>query len=109
VAEGVRGGRPRSPEVELDRATAIRPRPHTRRAGDVIVIAGKGHEEGRSSHGRRLPFSDVEVVRAWLAAGRASRTHEFVGAVLAVGNMSHLKDAGLEQAVGADERLEPQP
>ena len=74
LAEGVRiGGRAR-PEVELDRALAITGALATAAAGDVVVIAGKGHEDGQVVAGRRLPFSDTAVVRAWLAAARVTDT-----------------------------------
>jgi len=42
------------------------------RAGDVVVIAGKGHERGQEFAGGRVePFDDVEVAREALAAVRA--------------------------------------
>jgi UDP-N-acetylmuramoyl-L-alanyl-D-glutamate--2,6-diaminopimelate ligase len=31
--------------------------------GDVVVIAGKGHEQGQEIAGRVLPFDDREVAR----------------------------------------------
>jgi UDP-N-acetylmuramoyl-L-alanyl-D-glutamate--2,6-diaminopimelate ligase len=37
------------------------------RAGDVLVIAGKGHEEGQIVGGVTLPFSDHAVARAAIA------------------------------------------
>jgi len=39
-------------------------------AGDVLVLAGKGHEEGQIVGDEILPFNDVEVARA-LAGGTA--------------------------------------
>ena len=51
-------------EVELDRARAITRAVSLARPGDVVVIAGKGHETGQQLRGRTLPFSDVGVVRA---------------------------------------------
>jgi UDP-N-acetylmuramoyl-L-alanyl-D-glutamate--2,6-diaminopimelate ligase len=37
--------------------------------GDVVVIAGKGHEQGQEfANGRRLPFDDAQVAREQLRA-----------------------------------------
>ena len=36
-------------------------------AGDVLLIAGKGHETGQIIKGVTLPFSDHEAVHAILA------------------------------------------
>ncbi len=52
--------------IEEDRASAICQAIKGARAGDVVLIAGKGHEEYQESRGRRLPFSDAEVARASL-------------------------------------------
>ncbi|MDB5532078.1 MAG: UDP-N-acetylmuramoylalanyl-D-glutamate--2,6-diaminopimelate ligase, partial [Hyphomicrobiales bacterium] len=35
--------------------------------GDVLVVAGKGHETGQIVRGTVLPFSDHEAVRHALA------------------------------------------
>jgi UDP-N-acetylmuramoyl-L-alanyl-D-glutamate--2,6-diaminopimelate ligase len=33
-------------------------------AGDVLVVAGKGHEQGQTIRGETHPFDDAAVVRA---------------------------------------------
>ena len=50
-------------EIELDRRTAIERALEQAQPGDVVVIAGKGHEQGQEIAGRKLPFDDREVVR----------------------------------------------
>ena len=54
--------------VEIgDRAEAIRRAVAMLGAGDVLVVAGKGHETGQIVGTKTLPFSDHEAVRAALA------------------------------------------
>jgi UDP-N-acetylmuramoyl-L-alanyl-D-glutamate--2,6-diaminopimelate ligase len=53
-----------------DRKTAIRSALEWARAGDVLVIAGKGHETYQIVGTEVLPFDDREVVRALLAGRR---------------------------------------
>jgi UDP-N-acetylmuramoyl-L-alanyl-D-glutamate--2,6-diaminopimelate ligase len=50
--------------VELDRARAIELAISMARPADVVVIAGKGHEQVQEVAGASLPFSDAEVARA---------------------------------------------
>jgi UDP-N-acetylmuramoyl-L-alanyl-D-glutamate--2,6-diaminopimelate ligase len=50
-----------------DRAEAIRVAIQGLQAGDVLVVAGKGHETGQIVGDRTLPFSDHEVIRAAIA------------------------------------------
>ena len=50
-----------------DRADAIRRGLAMLRAGDALLLAGKGHETGQIVAGRTLPFSDADVARAALA------------------------------------------
>lgn len=70
LIQGLRvGGRARW-ELELDRAAAISGALATAGAGDVVIVAGKGHERGQVARGRTAPFSDVEVVQRRLAARR---------------------------------------
>jgi UDP-N-acetylmuramoyl-L-alanyl-D-glutamate--2,6-diaminopimelate ligase len=51
-----------------DRAEAIRVAINAARPGDVLVIAGKGHEQGQEVAGVIHPFSDVDEAGAALAA-----------------------------------------
>ncbi|MEU5989304.1 UDP-N-acetylmuramoyl-L-alanyl-D-glutamate--2,6-diaminopimelate ligase [Spirillospora sp. NPDC047418] len=64
--------------VEPDRAAAIGLAVGRARRGDVLVVAGKGHEQGQSVAGEVHPFDDREVVRAALRhrapAGRTQGT-----------------------------------
>ena len=54
---------PRAREIG-DRGTAIAAAIATLKAGDMLVIAGKGHEQGQIVAGRTLPFDDLAVARA---------------------------------------------
>ncbi len=49
--------------IEEDRAAAIYRVIHDARQGDVVLIAGKGHEMYQEIGGHRFPFSDSEVAR----------------------------------------------
>jgi UDP-N-acetylmuramyl tripeptide synthase len=48
--------------VEHDRGKAIDLALEGARPGDIVVIAGKGHESVQLVAGRQIPFSDREVV-----------------------------------------------
>jgi UDP-N-acetylmuramoyl-L-alanyl-D-glutamate--2,6-diaminopimelate ligase len=59
------------PEVEalVDRREAIARAVELAGAGDVVVIAGKGHEQGQEfEDGRKVPFDDVTVAREALTS-----------------------------------------
>jgi UDP-N-acetylmuramoyl-L-alanyl-D-glutamate--2,6-diaminopimelate ligase len=55
------------PVVIADRRLAIREALEGRRAGDVVVVAGKGHESGQTAGGVTVPFDDRVVAREELA------------------------------------------
>jgi UDP-N-acetylmuramoyl-L-alanyl-D-glutamate--2,6-diaminopimelate ligase len=55
-------------EVEPDRREAIAKAIELARPGDVVLIAGKGHEQGQEIAGRKLPFDDRAVAREALRA-----------------------------------------
>jgi UDP-N-acetylmuramoyl-L-alanyl-D-glutamate--2,6-diaminopimelate ligase len=73
IMEGASGaGRPPgAPPVvaEVDRRAAIERAIALARSGDVLVIAGKGHEQGQElAGGVKVPFDDVTVAREALGA-----------------------------------------
>ncbi|MEO8460139.1 MAG: UDP-N-acetylmuramoyl-L-alanyl-D-glutamate--2,6-diaminopimelate ligase [Dokdonella sp.] len=54
--------------IEPDRAQAIALVVSSARAGDVVLIAGKGHESTQEINGTKYPFNDVVVARVALHA-----------------------------------------
>ena len=58
-------------EVDPDRRSAIETAIGRAEDGDVVVIAGKGHEQGQEISGVVHPFDDREVARAALRRLRA--------------------------------------
>ena len=78
IIEDIRVGAPEA-RVESDRAVAITLAVSQAQATDVILVAGKGHEDYQDINGVKHHFSDVEVVREafnerrmqWLRAGEA--------------------------------------
>ena len=62
-------------EVESDRRAAIERAMELARPGDIVLIAGKGHEQGQEFEGgRKVPFDDRDVARAALR-GAAAGSH----------------------------------
>jgi UDP-N-acetylmuramoyl-L-alanyl-D-glutamate--2,6-diaminopimelate ligase len=63
IIEDILAGVTGEVEVEPDRAAAIAWALERAEEGDVVVIAGKGHEQGQEFHDRTVPFDDREVAR----------------------------------------------
>ncbi|MEC3920072.1 UDP-N-acetylmuramoyl-L-alanyl-D-glutamate--2,6-diaminopimelate ligase [Nocardia sp. CDC160] len=58
-----------------DRAAAIKAAVDWARPGDVVLIAGKGHETGQEISGVKHPFDDREVLAAALSEKTRDLTH----------------------------------
>jgi UDP-N-acetylmuramoyl-L-alanyl-D-glutamate--2,6-diaminopimelate ligase len=68
IVAGVGVGR-ENVRVEPDRRAAIELAVSLARDGDVLLVAGKGHEQGQElAGGRKIPFDDVAVAREALRA-----------------------------------------
>jgi UDP-N-acetylmuramoyl-L-alanyl-D-glutamate--2,6-diaminopimelate ligase len=52
--------------VISDRAEAIRWALSQARAGDCVLIAGKGHEQFQVVGGEQLEFDDRQIAQQWL-------------------------------------------
>jgi len=69
VAQVVAGlARPALATIERDRAAAIALAIGMAHAGDVVLVAGKGHEPYQEVAGAKLPFDDLAVARDVLEA-----------------------------------------
>lgn len=67
IIEAIRGGMSVEHQVEPDRAAAIRLALQQAHAGDIVLIAGKGHEDYQEIAGVKYPFSDIAIAREVLA------------------------------------------
>jgi len=66
IVAGIEGGN--AVQIEIDRRMAIEMAVALARPGDVVVIAGKGHEQGQELAGaRKVPFDDRAVAREVLS------------------------------------------
>ena len=68
IIDDILAGCDGAPHVEADRARAIFEAIGEARRGDVVLIAGKGHEDTQEIAGERLPFADIDVAGRALAA-----------------------------------------
>lgn len=59
-------------QVEMDRAIAIEKAIHLSGRGDVVLVAGKGHENYQEIAGVKYPFDDAEVALMALSRYQAS-------------------------------------
>ncbi|WP_419841490.1 UDP-N-acetylmuramoyl-L-alanyl-D-glutamate--2,6-diaminopimelate ligase [Candidatus Poriferisodalis sp.] len=75
IAEGVRRrpGARGGLHVELDRSAAIAFAVDHARAGDVVVVAGKGHETSQTIGNRTVPFDDAAAAGGRLQQRRRTR------------------------------------
>ncbi|MGD0980653.1 MAG: UDP-N-acetylmuramoyl-L-alanyl-D-glutamate--2,6-diaminopimelate ligase [Solirubrobacteraceae bacterium] len=67
ILAGVESGGEHTVEAIVERRAAIARAISLARSGDVVLIAGKGHEQGQEfARGRKIPFDDAAVAREHL-------------------------------------------
>jgi murE/murF fusion protein len=86
--------------VEADRALAIRTAILSAAPGDVILIAGKGHETYQEIAGERHPFSDLSEARRVLADYPRPAPHKEV--MSSIAEAARIMGGVLHQAEGQD-------
>ncbi len=64
ILEGAKDALPGTVHVEPDRRAAIEFALAGSEPGDVVIVAGKGHETTQETAGVKLPFDDREAVRS---------------------------------------------
>lgn len=69
ICQGVDG---KSVSVVVDRHKAIQQAIHAATVNDIVLVAGKGHEDYQEMAGVRHPFSDLQEVRAAIASWRSA-------------------------------------
>lgn len=68
IIAAISAGMRQKPDVVIDRAEAIRSVIAAAHAEDVVLLAGKGHEDYQEIKGQKLPFSDLEAAARALEA-----------------------------------------
>lgn len=66
MTEGLPAGEQYKIQVEIQRREAIQKAIKQAKAGDVVLIAGKGHEDYQIIGEEKLPFSDFQVAQEFL-------------------------------------------
>lgn len=72
IIAAIENGMQASHEVQPDRALAIAQALNMAQTGDIVLIAGKGHEDYQEVAGIKHPFSDRDVALQALHAWRAA-------------------------------------
>ena len=74
IVDAIMEGAAPGAEREVDRRRAIARAIESAEPGDVVVVAGKGHEQGQEfEDGRKEPFDDVTVAREALQTRLGAR------------------------------------
>ncbi|MDP1550067.1 MAG: UDP-N-acetylmuramoyl-L-alanyl-D-glutamate--2,6-diaminopimelate ligase [Nitrosomonas sp.] len=63
IQDIVAGASTKNHQIEADRALAIYQAIDNAQPGDIVLIAGKGHEKFQEIQGQKIPFNDVKVVQ----------------------------------------------
>ena len=63
IQDIVAGASTKSYQIEADRALAIYQAIDNAQPGDIVLIAGKGHEKFQEIQGQKIPFNDMKVVQ----------------------------------------------
>jgi len=66
IIRQVAGGMGKACVIEQDRAAAIRLAVQSAGSGDIVLVAGKGHEDYQEIAGVKMPFSDAAAAKAAL-------------------------------------------
>ncbi len=72
IEKGFAGEKPAAYEIVPDRRPAIARALAEAKKGDIVIVAGKGHEDYQIFKDRVIHFSDAEVISEILEAGEAS-------------------------------------
>ena len=74
VQEGALGAGSSDVRMILDRSEAIAEAVRTAQPGDIIMVLGKGHEQGQQVGDEVLPFDDRETARRALGVSEEATT-----------------------------------